>query len=155
MSPRRMLVYKFLALPHVYQLQVTEKLGITQSPEDPKFPPWIWFFSAVTGQMKVGQLWDAVNELAEEKFPIPNPFKTESPKNLGYEPITLQELKELGRRIDSEYVVAVDLPDLYRQLNQNYGPEKWTLLRAPGWCGDKLVALVVKPRNDEEDDHAC
>lgn len=65
---------------------------------------------------------------------------------MSWEPITLEELKEMGRRIDSEFVTADDVPDMYRQLNEKYPHDEWTLLRAPAWCGDKLVAFVVKPR---------
>ena len=65
---------------------------------------------------------------------------------MGWEPITLEELRGLGRRIDAEFVVAMDWADLYRQLNENYGSEQWTLLRVPVWCGDKLVAFAVRPR---------
>lgn len=67
---------------------------------------------------------------------------------MSWEPITLAELKNLGKRIDAEYVVAEDVPDMYRQLNENYPHEEWTLLRAPAWCGDLLVAMVVKPRTE-------
>ena len=67
---------------------------------------------------------------------------------MDWEPITLQELKELGRRIDSEYVCANSIEDMYLQLNTKYPHEEWTLLRSPGWCGDQLVALVVKPRTE-------
>lgn len=70
---------------------------------------------------------------------------------MSWEPITLEELKALGRRIDSEYVFAENMEDLYRQLNENYSHDQWVLLRAPVQCSDKLIALLVKPRTDEED----
>jgi len=64
-------------------------------------------------------------------------------------PVTLEELKNLGSRIDTAMVCADSLEDLYFELNTKYTHEKWTLLRAPVWCGDKLV-MVVKPRNDDD-----
>jgi len=69
---------------------------------------------------------------------------------MSWEPITLKELKELGKRIDSEVLCADSLEDLYLQLNTKYTHEKWTTLRAPVWCGDKLVLMIVKPRNDDD-----
>ena len=65
---------------------------------------------------------------------------------MSFEPITFEELKNLGRRIDSEFVVADTVEDMYKKLNENYPHEEWTLIRSPAWCGDKLVALVMKPR---------
>jgi len=67
---------------------------------------------------------------------------------MSWEPITFEELNGLGRRIDSEYVSADTLSELYGKLNADYPNEEWTLLRVPAWCGDKLVALVVRPRSD-------
>lgn len=67
---------------------------------------------------------------------------------MSWQPITLEELQGLGRRIDTEFVVADSEPDLYLKLNTHYPHEQWTMLRAPAWCGDKLVALVVKPRTE-------
>lgn len=64
--------------------------------------------------------------------------------------ISMQELKGLGARIDSTYVFAPSEPELHRILNTKYPPDKWTLLRAPMWCGDQLVTLVVKPRDDND-----
>ncbi len=70
---------------------------------------------------------------------------------MSYPTITYEELKTLGVRITSRMVCADDEPGLHYQLNTKYPSEKWVLLRAPVWCGDKLVVMVVKPRNDEED----
>lgn len=67
---------------------------------------------------------------------------------MAWESISLEELKGMGKRIDSEFVVAENEPDLYTQLNTSYPHDQWALLRAPAWCGDKLVALVVKPRTE-------
>lgn len=64
--------------------------------------------------------------------------------------ISMEELKGLGARIDSTLVHAPSLPELYRELNTKYGHEKWTTLRAPQWCGDQLVVMVVKPRDDND-----
>jgi hypothetical protein len=75
-------------------------------------------------------------------------LETKRIRSLGM-PISLKELKELGHKIDSEYVVADDFPDMFRQLNENYS--QWTLLRAPKWIGDKLVALVIRPREDDDE----
>ena len=65
---------------------------------------------------------------------------------MNWEPITLEELKELGRRINPEFVVADSEPELYGELNTKYPHTEWALLKSPQWIGDKLVAFVVKPR---------
>ena len=77
---------------------------------------------------------------------------TPSAVTMDYEPITLEELRSLGVRIDSEMVCADSIEGLYFELNTKYGHEKWALLRAPVWCGDKLVVMIVKPRNDDDFD---
>jgi hypothetical protein len=69
---------------------------------------------------------------------------------MDWKPITLEELRELGTRIDSEMIHADSLEELYFELNTKYTHEKWTLLRAPVWIEDKLVVMVVKPRNDDD-----
>src|SRR4051812_27339803 len=66
---------------------------------------------------------------------------------MSWEPITLKELKGLGVRIDTEPICADSLEDLYGKLNK-FPHEEWTMIRAPWWCGDKLVALIVRPRVD-------
>lgn len=68
---------------------------------------------------------------------------------MSWVPITDQELKELGRRITSEFVAANSQSELLGKLNDDYFTG-WTLLRAPAWVGDKLVALVVRPRTEDE-----
>lgn len=65
---------------------------------------------------------------------------------VNWKPITLEELKGLGRRIDAEFVFAPSESELHLKLNTEYGHEQWAILRAPVWCGDQLVAFVVKPR---------
>ncbi len=70
---------------------------------------------------------------------------------MSWQPITVKELKGLGRRIDSEWVVADDVAQLYGLLNAKYPHEEWCMLRSPEWIGDKLVTLVVRPRNDEDE----
>ncbi len=60
--------------------------------------------------------------------------------------ITIEELRSLGQRIDSEYVIAESMEAMYRKLNEGYSAEEWTLLRSPAWCGNRIVALVVRPR---------
>jgi len=64
---------------------------------------------------------------------------------MSWKPITIEELKELGTRINSEYVSAPSIEELYGKLNDYKG---YVLLRAPSWCGDLLVTLVVKPRTE-------
>jgi hypothetical protein len=64
------------------------------------------------------------------------------------EPITLEELKGLGSRIDTEVVIADSIEGMYSELNAKYPHEQWTLIRCPFWCGEKLVALVIKPREE-------
>lgn len=64
-----------------------------------------------------------------------------------WQPITREELKELGFRITSRFVCGDDIEDLYKNLAK-YPHEEWTMIRAPAWCGDKLVALVIKPREE-------
>ncbi len=68
-------------------------------------------------------------------------------ENMDWEPITIEELKVLGRRIDSETICADNLEDLYRKLS-DFPYEEWVMLRSPWWCGDKLIALIVKPRTE-------
>lgn len=63
-----------------------------------------------------------------------------------WEPITLEELKSFGTRIDSEFVCADSMEGLCLELSTNYPHEEWVCIRGPAWCGDKLVILVVKPR---------
>lgn len=67
---------------------------------------------------------------------------------MNWEPVSFEELKELGRRIDSEFVYADSLEELYVRLNKYYPHEQWTPIRAPVWCGDKLIILMVKPRTE-------
>jgi hypothetical protein len=69
---------------------------------------------------------------------------------MSWEPITLDELNKLGRRIVSEYVVAESMDDMYRQLNERYPYKEWTLIKSPVWCGDRLITLVVRPRRCDE-----
>ncbi len=63
-------------------------------------------------------------------------------------PLTKDGLREITRRISTEFVVATSLEDLYRQLNRKYGPDpnnrEWQLQRAPIWLGDKLVAVLIQ-----------
>lgn len=66
------------------------------------------------------------------------------------EGVTLSDLRALGRLVDAEFVHADCEGALYNLLNTDYGPDRWTMLRAPVWCGSQLVALVVKPRRDDE-----
>jgi len=65
---------------------------------------------------------------------------------MSWKPISLEELEGLGRRIDSELVYADSEGELYFKLNIDYPHPEWAILRAPSWCGDKLVAVVMKPR---------
>lgn len=67
---------------------------------------------------------------------------------MSFEPITFEELKKLWTRIDSEFVYADSVPEMYGKLNEGYDLDKWILIRAPAWCGDILVALVMKPREE-------
>lgn len=69
---------------------------------------------------------------------------------MSWEPITFEELKGLGRRIDTQMVATDTLEDMYFELNTKYHYETWTMLRAPVWIGDKLVVMLVKPRNDDD-----
>lgn len=66
------------------------------------------------------------------------------------EPITLDELKALGRRIDSDFVFAANEAEMYEKLNANY--RSWTLLRCPVWFDDRLIAFVVKPRDEGDEE---
>lgn len=70
---------------------------------------------------------------------------------INWEPITVEELRELGRRITARYVWAASEAELHGKMNANFPHEKWSMLRAPVWCGNQLVAMLVKPRDDEED----
>lgn len=65
-----------------------------------------------------------------------------------YAPISMEELKKLGARITARIVSADSEPELYGELHANYPHEEWAMLRAPVWCGDKLVAVVVQPRTE-------
>lgn len=67
---------------------------------------------------------------------------------MSWEPISLEELKGLGARIDSEVICADSQSDLYLKLNTDYPHTEWAILRAPIWCGDKLVAVIMKPRTE-------
>lgn len=67
---------------------------------------------------------------------------------MSWKPITLDELRRLGRRIDAEFVCADSDTELREKLNKNYPSDQWMMIRAPAWCGDKLVALVTKPRTE-------
>ncbi len=67
---------------------------------------------------------------------------------MDWQPITTEELSGLGRRIDSELVVADSMEDIYLQLNTKYNSGEWVILRTPVWCGDKLVAVVLRPRKE-------
>lgn len=69
---------------------------------------------------------------------------------MDWEPITLEELRDIGRRIDTQVVCADSIEGLYFELNTKYKAENWTSLRAPSWCGDKLMIMLVKPRNDDD-----
>lgn len=96
----------------------------------------------------------------EENMPDPKrPTKEEAlphtmspPKPLTAEELELEELRGLGRCIDSAMVCADSEEDLRLELNTKYPHEKWTTLRAPVWCGNKLVVMVVRPRNDSDCD---
>ncbi len=69
---------------------------------------------------------------------------------MSWEPIKFEELKGLGRRIDTQMVATDSLEEMYFELNTKYHYETWTMLRAPVWIGDKLVVMLVKPRNDDD-----
>lgn len=62
--------------------------------------------------------------------------------------MTIDEVRRLGRLIDLELVHADSEGELYLELNTKYSPNNWSLLHAPMWVGDKLVAVVAKPRED-------
>lgn len=66
------------------------------------------------------------------------------------ESITLEEIKALRTRIDTQVVSADSVEGLYLELNTKYSDEKWVLLRAPVWIENKLVVTLVKPRNDDD-----
>lgn len=68
-----------------------------------------------------------------------------------WQPISLDELKQLGRRIDSEMVSAPHMNGpggLYEAMHKL--GDGWTTLRAPVIVGDMLVMLMVRPRDDED-----
>jgi len=67
-----------------------------------------------------------------------------------FKPITDEEVKELGSRLDSLFIAADSVPEMYRKLNTltKNGSPNWTLLRSPWWVRDILVAIVIKPRTE-------
>lgn len=75
-----------------------------------------------------------------------------------WEPITLDELMQLGRRIDSKYLFAKasatakktgftgPIEELYAKLAKLQG--KWCTLGGPVLQGEYLALFVVRPRKD-------
>lgn len=60
--------------------------------------------------------------------------------------MTLHELRQLGRQLNTAVVTAAGEAELYEKLNTQHSPDQWTTLRAPVWVGDTLVVMVVRQR---------
>jgi hypothetical protein len=67
-----------------------------------------------------------------------------------FKPITDEEVKELGSRLDSLLIAADSIEDMYLKLNTltKNGSPNWRLLCSPRWVRDNLIAIVVKPRTE-------
>lgn len=67
-----------------------------------------------------------------------------------YEPLTDEEVRILGTRLDTLFIGANSVPEMYRKLNTlvKNGSPNWVLLRSPWWVKGFLIAIVVKPRAD-------
>lgn len=65
-----------------------------------------------------------------------------------FKPITDEEVKELGSRLDSLFIAADSESDMYRKLNilTKNGSPNWKLLRSPCLIRGNFIAIVVKPR---------
>ena len=65
-----------------------------------------------------------------------------------FKPITDEEVKELGNRLDTLFIAADSVEDMYRKLNtlRKNGDLGWQLLRSPCWIRDSWIAIVIKPR---------
>lgn len=66
---------------------------------------------------------------------------------MSWQPVTIEELKGLGNRIDTAWIVADSVENLHIQLNA-HGSDHWTMITGPKWVGDKLVALIIRPRTE-------
>ncbi len=78
-----------------------------------------------------------------------------------FEPITLEELRGLGRRIDTHMIIAKASQEalcsgftgpeeeMYGKMNEL--GEGWCTLCGPTLHNGELIILMVRPRQDEED----
>ncbi len=62
------------------------------------------------------------------------------------------ELRLFTKKICSLVIGAKDLPEMYGKLNRlrKNSKNNWQLLRAPTFVGSTLIAVLIRPRNDNE-----
>lgn len=64
--------------------------------------------------------------------------------------MTDQDIQRIIRTVDSMFVSAPSLPELYRKMNvlQSHGKGGWRTLCAPKWINGTLVAVLIRPDID-------
>jgi hypothetical protein len=61
--------------------------------------------------------------------------------------MTLDDLRNVSRFVDTEIVTAGTMEELYGKFNSQFRPD-WTLMRNPFYVGETIVAILWRPRKD-------